>query len=249
MIILAVAFIAGCTTPRQDPPKAFNTVAVISAKELTAIEAESRADRGKGAGVYGAKTGAATGAAVASVSSLYCGPWYAACWAVQTLGWTLTAWTIGEMAGALYGLSGFSETDAIYVNDALSRVGRDNDFQGTLVKRLKRQLPETMQATPALADVQVVVHLGRVEVVQKGDGDVRLETSGSMIMAWRAHVESEAIDRSEFNIESTAADLDHLLADDGAPLGAAIHECVARLADEIALAILAARGQPAEATP
>jgi hypothetical protein len=147
-------------------------------------------------------------------------------------------------AGAAYGFSGISKEDALYINEAVSQLDQQHDFQQELLDQLERQLPEAVQATPEQANVQVVVQLVQIDFVQRSGDNILLSAQGSMFLGWNVSETAQTSRRFEFSVGTEEKDIDAWLADDGRQLGAGIRECIAELANTISTKLLQIQSAP-----
>jgi hypothetical protein len=140
----------------------------------------------------------------------------------------LTGVAVGTAGGVLYGLDGLSDMDALYVNEALSHLDEQHDFQLDLVAAIRKEVHPDVQAAPGVADVLVVTKLDRIEFFQRSAGVIRIKATGSMTFDRRVTKEEMA-----FQVESDEGDIDRWLADDGRELAAAIERCIVDLSAEM----------------
>jgi hypothetical protein len=242
--MLVLSLLSSCTTQPQTPgtsrtgPPKIEFFAVTTSEQLTGVgRAESAGDR-VGEGMSKGATAGVAGGAVAGAAM--CGPWFLVCLGI-TAGIGAVA---GMTAGAAYGFSGVSTEDALYVNEALSHLDQEYDFQQELLEQLEQRLPATVQASPELADAQVVVQLDRIDFVQHSRDNIRLESQGSMILGWKDGDATRNSDRIAFSAQTPEKDIDDWLADDGRQLGAGIRECIEELASGMSARLLQIQSLP-----
>jgi hypothetical protein len=164
----------------------------------------------------------------AGIVALYCGPFYFVCLGIVA---AASATAAGRIGGVNYGFSGVSEKDAHELDESLSRLDGELELHQELLARLQNQLPTTVLAPPESADVQVVVHLDRIDFVQRSGSNIRLEATGLMILGWSSGDASVSSAPLEFSTRTDDRDIDAWLANDGVQLGESIDDCIAKLAD------------------
>ena len=219
----------------------FNHIAIVNAETLASLNRRAseleyfEQSVGTGAAV-GTVGGAIVGAAV-------CGPvMYGVCLA----GFGFYGLLAGTVSGSVYGLysyTGLSESDTAYVNETMSWLERERNFQQELSTQFELHVPPIIQASPEKADMQVIVRLDRIEFIQ-GSGDT-VQTRVNTSVIFSRMVEQESTTHTHhFSFESAAEDIDNLIAGDGERMAIVIEELIAQLASEMSTTLLQARSPP-----
>ncbi|MDH3639804.1 MAG: glycine zipper family protein [Gammaproteobacteria bacterium] len=191
-----------------------------------------------------ASEGAGTGAAVGTVGGAVigaaaCGPF----WGLCAPAFAMYGAIAGTVAGSMYGFTGLSETDSSYVNEVMSRLDQERDFQKELSSQLDTRIPQEMKATPDSADVQVIVQLNRIEFIQRSEEHIQTQAVATLTFG-SARRQASTMYGQEFRATSPARDIDELLADDGIGFADAIDDCVAQLSSEMGAALTQLRSAP-----
>ncbi len=228
-VVSALSLLSACARTPANEQEPFGTryanVAVLTADELTGIgRAESFGDRAADGILPGVAAGSVVGAVMGAAA---CGPFLYAICVMYGIIWGSYA---GMAGGALlYSFSGVSDIDALYVNEVLSRLDQERDFQQELVSKVTQALPSQVLASPGDAEAQVIARLDEIEFEQRSKYQIRISAKGSLFFTERHGETTSLVDRREFRAESAYGELDHWLADDGRQLEAAIDACIREL--------------------
>jgi hypothetical protein len=143
----------------------------------------------------------------------------------------------GMFGGAVYGFSGLSDIDALYLNEALTFLDRERDLQDALITQVERAMPSELLAHPELASAHVIVRLVQIDFIQGSKTRINMKAVASLTVA-RQNGESDPPTTSEFGAESKELELDTLLANDASELNAVIDGFVADLSTQISKELL-----------
>jgi hypothetical protein len=232
-----------CATqpPEVIPAPTFNQIAIVNAETLASLNLpasesehfEQSVETGAAVGTVG---GAIVGAAV-------CGPvMYGVCLA----GFGFYGLLAGSVSGSVYGLysyTGLSESDTAYVNETMSWLEHERNFQQELSTQFELQIPLELQASPEKAYMQVIVRLDRVEFIQGSGDTVQTRANASMVFSWMVE-QASTTHTHHFSFESTAEDIDNLIAGDGERLAIVLEKLIAQLASEMSTTLLQLRSRP-----
>jgi hypothetical protein len=216
---------------------------LISPETLTGIErADSKFDRAEDGIVPGVAagtlTGLAAGSATCSSAGLFGPIAYAGC---VTMSGLIGAVAGGIVGGSVYGTSGLSEEDTLYVNEALSFIDQNRDFQQELHSDLKQRLPKEMLTTSDIADVQVLTVLTRINFIQRSEEEVQIETIGVLVFNREIANELQVIHTINFDAKSQKKGIEDWLDNGGEFFGVAITNCLADLAEQMSSTLLKLR--------
>jgi|GEM_PF-5211892 len=231
-------FLSSCAqtsrTITTGTPPQFENLALIASERLPGIE---RADSHIERAVEGIRPGATVGTmGGVVVGSAACGPWL---FPICVLQFGLLGLLAGGVAGgALYSTTGLSEVDALYVNEALSRIDQERDFQQELIAHLELQLPPEIQSTPEQADVQVLAGLARINFIQRSRDEIQIEIFGLLAFSWEIENKHFATHTIGFKAGSKKEDIDTWLANDSKMFEVAIEEGIAELSSKMTSALL-----------
>ena len=208
-----------------------DTIAIVSSETLTAIgRLDTAADRaGQGMGV-GAAGGGASGALIGATACSPAGP-------LGSLLCAMIAGSIGMVAGGvagtIYGMTGVSDTDALYINEILSYLDQQRNLQDELALRIRNHLPLQVQVSAERADALVVATLTRIHFTQKSKEQISFTAKASMTLLENSDLETLYQTTSEFTTNSTTANIEEWLAVDGTKLESAIDGVILDLSKQI----------------
>lgn len=198
------------------------------------------APSGPSVGAVGMAGGAVGGAAIGAAGE--CGMWYPL-FPIFALGclvmYTGTGAVIGGVAGgALYDTTGLSQTDIVDLDEVISRIDQERDFQQELAVHLKLELPQEMQSTPELADVQVLSTLNRINFMKRPDDRMQIEATGLLVVTWKVDKERQTTHTIEFRSMSPEESIDLWVANGGNLIGVAISNSLFDLATQMTATLL-----------
>lgn len=210
----------------------FSTVAIVTPEDIVAVEAvESNfSTPGKGAN-YGSAGGTIGGA---MAGALACGPYL---YGICVLGLSTVGMIAGGIGGALYGFSGVSEEDSLYIIEEMAYLRQHRDFQNELAAGVASKLPAGLVSTPLIADAQAITTINSIGFVQKKD-TVYLEVNATVTIATKK-IDGEFLEtKHELQVESKEADIDDWLRTGSRELEGSVNECLDDLISGMASVIL-----------
>ena len=210
----------------------FSTVAIVTPEDIVAVTAvESNFSTPvKGAG-YGSAGGSIGGAIVGAIA---CGPYlYGLC----VLGMSTVGGVAGGVGGAVYGFTGVSEEDSLYIIEEIEHIKQHRDFQNELATGVASKLPDGLVSTPLIADAQAITTINSIEFVQKKD-TVYMEVNATVTIATQ-EIEGESLEaKHELQVESKEADIDDWLRTGSRELEDSVNECLDELISGMTSVIL-----------
>ena len=166
--------------------------------------------------------------------ALACGPYlYGIC--VMAMGYA--GMIVGGVGGALYGFSGVSEEDSLYIIEEMAHINQHRDFQQELAAGVASKLPDGLVSTPLIADAQAITTINSIEFVQKKD-TVYMEVNATVTIATR-EIKGESLEaKHKLQVESKEADIDDWLRAGSRELEDSVNECLDELISGMTSVIL-----------
>lgn len=211
----------------------FSTVAIVTPQSVVAIEgAETKSSKAAKGITYGSAGGAAGGAVV---GALACGPYF---YGVCIVGMSAAGMLAGGTAGAMYGFTGVSKEDSLYVLEEIEHLRHRRDFQTELAEGVIGGLPIEIVSTPEEADAQAITQVKSIEFIEQDQGSVFMEVSAKVTIVFRhENSEYEQIDKN-ISVRSSTDKLDNWLAPGNDSFESAVNQCLDRLTEEMTVFVL-----------
>jgi hypothetical protein len=232
-ICLLTCSCAGDLAYKKDEAKLqFSTVAIVTPEDIVAIEAvESNFSTPVRGAAHGSAGGTIGGA---MVGALACGPYL---YGICVMGMGYAGMIVGGVGGALYGFSGVSEEDSLYIMEEMAHLNQHRDFQHELAAGVASKLPDGLVSTPLIADAQAITTINSIEFVQKKD-TVYMEVTATVTIATQ-ELEGESLEaKHELQVESKKADIDDWLRTGSRELEDSVNECLDELISDMTSVIL-----------
>jgi hypothetical protein len=251
LLLLNACASQGAGTPKlhkasiKDVP-AFTQVAFVPQKVITSVargeSATSRTTKGMGTG---AVAGAGVGIAAAAVTCAgVTGPFAWLCLPAYLGYYGMIGFAAGSVLGATYGFSGLSHEDQLYVNEALSRLDQERDFQEELEQAVQAANTD-LWCTREETRVRLVVRLQNIDLEQKVDDQLRMKFKGEMDLLWDDERHGPSVLNIKYNTESDEKPIATWLADGGREFGVGIDRAVAEFAQAMTERVSDMRNIPA----
>ena len=202
----------------------FTTVAVITPDEVLGIKGSEGNTSTPALGTLAGMSYGYDGGLV--VGALACGPYlYGICVMAASFAGAIA----GGLGGALYGFSGISEEDSLYIHDEMEHIGRRRDFQQELAKGVSSKLPAGLEATPEMADAQAIATLESIEFVGKKNGTFFIKVNATITLATRElNGQSQEVKR-KLEVQSQKAKIDDWFGAGSRTLEDSVNECLEEL--------------------
>jgi len=135
----------------------------------------------------------------------------------------------GSAVGATYGFSGLSHEDQLYVNEALSRIDQERDFQQELEQEVQAINPD-LWCTREEARVRMVLRLQKIDLEQKVDDELKMLFFAEMDLLWEDERHGPSVATIKYSTKSDDKPINTWLADGGREFGLAIDQAISDIA-------------------
>ena len=166
-VVICLLICSCATSPDYKPigsELTFTRIAIVTPDDIvsTAIKGnETKSEKtGKGA-AYGATGGVLGGAMVGAIA---CGPYL---YGICVIGMSAAGMVAGGAGGALYGFTGISEEDSLFIMEEMAYLRQERNFQSELAKGVNNKLPNEVVSTPGIADAQAITTVDSIEFVER----------------------------------------------------------------------------------
>lgn len=213
----------------------FSTIAIVTPEDIVAIAvdgAESKSTRlGTGVG-YGMAGGIVGGA---SVGALACGPYL---YGICVIGMGMVGMIAGGTGGALYGFTGISEDDSLFIMEEMAHLSQKRDFQRELAIGVKSRLPDELVTTPEMADAQAITSVNSIEFVEQGKGAVYMKVSAILTIATQEDEGEFHEVKRNIHVKSKKTNIEEWLRVGSGKFENSVDDCLDELIAEMASVIL-----------
>lgn len=211
----------------------FSTIAIVTPEDVIALGGAKTKSSRAGKGITYGSAGGATGGAM--VGALACGPYF---YGICVVGMSAAGMIAGGTAGALYGFSGVSEEESLYIIEEMTHLGHTRDFQQELASGVESRLPEEIVSTPKLSSAQAIAKVHSIDFVGGKNDSVYLKVSATVSIVTRVTGNDFAEYQRNISMRSRDAHLDDWLRVDSQKFGEAVDECLDGLIIEITQIIM-----------
>jgi hypothetical protein len=237
LLTVTLSVVCSCATDSgskvDDVKVQFSTVAIVTPDNVVAIEgAETKFTRAVKGVTYGSAGGAVGGA---MVGALACGPYF---YGVCVVGMSAAGMLAGGTAGAMYGFTGVSKQDSLYILEEIENLRYHRDFQSELAEGVIRRLPMDIVSTPEEAAAQAIAHVKSIEFIETDKGSVYMEINARVtIVSRRESASYEQIEKSII-VSSSVDQLENWLTPGSDKFESAVNECMEKITEEMATIVL-----------
>lgn len=204
--------------------------------------AQSRTSKGMGTGAV-AGTGIGIAAAAATCAGVT-GPFAWLCLPAYLGYYGMIGFVAGSAVGATYGFSGLSHEDQLYVNEALSNIDKERNFQEELEQAVEAADPN-LWCTREESQVRMVVRLQNIDLEQKMGDELKMLFYAEMDLLWEDERHGPSVYNVEYSAKSGEKSIDTWLAEGGREFGLAIDTAVVELAQAVVEQVVHLRSEKA----
>jgi hypothetical protein len=231
--LVLTALLGGCvTTPSATPYPYFERLAIETPPEQTVEETGTVTSTGTLVAA-GATAGAAGALATGLLTSLFCGPYFAVCFAGIGAA-TLGAATVGA---AVVGSTGLSAEEAERITAHLQEQRYVQLLGEDLAAAVSERLPAARLAAPGAADARLVFEAQGVRVTPGFEDTVSLQFAVTARLQWQLAQPKPRQTARSFLCPGEPLPLEEWLALDAGDAASGLSRCVDDLAAQILVAL------------
>lgn len=226
---LALLLSACASVPHSD----FERVEIVA---LPAEALQADAPSGGESAARGAATGAAVGAvsglAISALGSIFCGPFYAACFAASA------PLTVGAtaVAGGVMGGTEMTAGQAVEISTQVQNLPQELDLNRQLAAAVAARLPESRVAETGPADARLAVGITTLRA-GSWSGKLSFQLGAQAVFDWKLGEENPRHAAKDYLCSMPLLPTNQWTRDDGQVLKEELGKCIQHLAGQIKMSL------------